>query len=113
MVLKTSGLVGVLQEALTHSGIRLAFVFGSMARGNGKAGSDVDLMVIGTISLRQLGKLLSGLAMKLGREVNPHVLPPEEFVKRRKTREHFITTVLSEPRLFVIGSEDELKAMGR
>jgi hypothetical protein len=69
-------------------------------------------MVIGTISLRQLGKLLSGVAPKLVREVNPHVLSPEEFTKRRKARELFITTVLSEPRLFVIGSEDELKAMG-
>ena len=113
MVLKTSGLVDVLREALTHSGIRLAFVFGSLARSNDKAGSDVDLMVIGTISLRQLGKLLSGVAMRLGREINPHSLSPEEFAKRRKSREHFISTVLSEPRLFVIGSEDELKAMGR
>ena len=69
-------------------------------------------MVIGTISLRQLGKLLSGIATKLGREINPHVLSPEEFARRRKTREHFMTTILSEPRLFVIGSENELKAMG-
>jgi DNA-binding transcriptional ArsR family regulator len=113
MVLKTNGLAEVLREVLSHPGIRSAFVFGSMARSNGKAGSDVDLMVIGTISLRQLGKVLSGVAMRLGREINPHVLAPEEFVKRRKTREHFITTVLSEPRLFVIGSEDELQAMGR
>jgi DNA-binding transcriptional ArsR family regulator len=113
MVLKTSGLADFLREALTHSGVRLAFVFGSLASSNGKAGSDLDLMVIGSISLRQLGKLLSGAATKLGRELNPHVLSPEEFAKRRKTREHFITTVLSEPRLFVIGSEDELKAMGR
>jgi DNA-binding transcriptional ArsR family regulator len=109
IVLKTSGLAGVLREALTHPGVHVAFVFGSMAHGNGKAGSDVDLMVIGTISLRQLGKLLSGIAMKLGREINPHVLTPEEFVKRRKNREHFMTTVLSEPRLFVIGTEDDLK----
>jgi predicted nucleotidyltransferase len=113
MVLKTNGLVDVLREALSHRGIRAAFVFGSMAKGDGKAGSDVDLMVNGTISLRQLGKLLSGVATKLGREINSHVLTHEEFVKRRKTREHFMTTVLSEPRLFVIGSEDELKAMGR
>jgi predicted nucleotidyltransferase len=102
-----------LREAITHPRIRVAFVFGSMATSNGRAGSDVDLMVIGTISLRQLGKLLSGIATRLGREVNPHVLSPEEFAKRRKTREHFMTAVLSEPRLFVIGSEDELKEMGR
>jgi predicted nucleotidyltransferase len=113
MVLKTSGLVDVLREALDYSGIRLAFVFGSLARSDGKANSDLDLMVIGTITLRQLGKLLSGVATKLGREINPHVLTPEEFAKRRTTREHFITTVLNEPRLFVTGNEDELKAMGR
>ncbi len=113
LVLKTSGLVEVLREAIRHPGIQLAFVFGSLAHSSGNAGSDVDLMVIGTISLRQLAKLLSGVAAKLEREINPHSLSPEEFVKRRKTREHFITTVLSEPRLFVIGSEDELKAMGR
>jgi DNA-binding transcriptional ArsR family regulator len=113
MVLKTSGLVDVLREALDHSGIRLAFVFGSLANSNGKANSDLDLMVIGTIGLRQLGKLLSGVAAKVGREINPHILTPEEFAKRRTTREHFITTVLNEPRLFVTGNEDELKAMGR
>ncbi len=109
MVLKTSGLVDLFREALMHPGIRIAFVFGSMASGNGKAGSDVDLMLIGRISLRQVGKLLSGVATKLGREINPHVLSPEEYLKRRKAREHFITTVLSEPRLFVIGTEDDLK----
>lgn len=113
MVLKTSGLVDVLAEALTHPGVRAAFVFGSMARSNGNAGSDVDLMVIGAISLRQVSKLLSGISSKLGREINPHTLNPEEFAKRRKARDHFITKVLSEPRLFVIGSEHELKAMGR
>ncbi|MFY9554937.1 MAG: nucleotidyltransferase domain-containing protein [Blastocatellia bacterium] len=113
MVLKTSGLADVLCDALTHPGIRLAFVFGSLARSNGKAGSDLDLMVIGAISLRQLGKLLSGVATKLGREVNPHVLTSEEFVRRRKSREHFITTLLGEPRLLVIGREDDLKGMPR
>gem|GEM_PF-5365342 len=73
----------------------------------------IAVSLIQATSLRQIGKLLSGVATKLGRELNPHVLSPEEFAKRRKTREHFITTVLSEPRLFVIGSEDELKSMGR
>jgi predicted nucleotidyltransferase len=114
MVLKTSGLADVLREALTHSGIRLAFVFGSMARGNGKAGSDVDLMVIGTISLRQLGRLLSGVATKLGREINPHVLSPEEFVKRKEDSRALHHYCAKRATLVChIGSDDELKAMGR
>lgn len=113
LVLKTSGLVDVLREALGTEGIRAAFVFGSVASQTEKAGSDIDLMVIGAITLRQLGKRLSGLDSQLGREVNPHILTPEEFVRRKKEREHFLTSVLNTPRLFVIGSEDELTRMGQ
>ena len=113
IVLKTSGLVDLLRGALAHPGIRVAFVFGSLANGNDNAHSDVDLMVIGTISWRQLGKQLSGAATKVGREINPHVLTSEEFAQRKNARDHFLTTVLKAPRLFVIGSENELETTGR
>jgi DNA-binding transcriptional ArsR family regulator len=112
LTLKTNGLVGVLREALAHPGIRLAFVFGSVAAGAEKAESDIDLMVIGAVSLRQLSKLLSGVSAKVGREINPHVFTVEEFVRRKKARDHFVGTVSGAPKLFVIGSEDELEAMG-
>jgi DNA-binding transcriptional ArsR family regulator len=113
LVRKTSGLTDVLREALGEAEIQIAFVFGSVASGAEKATSDVDLMVIGAISLRQLSKRLSGLATKLGREINPHALTPAEFARRIKGREHFITSVLETPRLFVIGSEDELSRLGK
>lgn len=111
LVLKTSGLAEALREALGNSGVRLAFVFGSVASATEKAQSDVDLMVIGTISLRQLGKRLSGIAARIGREVNPYVLTSEEFARRVEVHDHFITSVLITPRLFVMGSEHELEAM--
>jgi len=113
LVRKTSGLTDVLREALGEAEIQIAFVFGSVASGAEKATSDVDLMVIGAISLRQLSKRLSGVATKLGREINPHALTPAEFARRIKEREHFITSVLETPRLFVIGSEDELRRLGQ
>jgi DNA-binding transcriptional ArsR family regulator len=113
LVRKTSGLTDVLREALGEAEIQIAFVFGSVASGAERATSDVDLMVIGAISLRQLSKRLSGLATKLGREINPHALTPAEFARRVKGREHFITSVLETPRLFVIGSEDELSRLGK
>lgn len=113
LVRKTSGLTDVLREALGEAEIQIAFVFGSVANGSEKATSDVDLMVIGAISLRQLSKRLSGLATKLGREINPHALTPAEFARRIKEREHFINSVLETPRLFVIGSEDELRRLGQ
>jgi DNA-binding transcriptional ArsR family regulator len=114
LVLKTSGLTDVLREVLDRAGdIKLAFVFGSIAGDTAKGHSDIDLMVIGTISLRQLSKRLSGLEAKLGREVNPHVLTPEEFARHAGERNHFITAVLKGPWLFVVGSEDVLRKLGR
>jgi predicted nucleotidyltransferase len=113
LVLKTSGLSDVLKSALTDKRIRVAFVFGSIARGEEKAGSDVDLMVIGQLGLRDLSRLLSGIEEKIGREVNPHVLRQEEFKKRVRAREHFVSSVTETPKIFIIGSQRELEAMGR
>jgi predicted nucleotidyltransferase/predicted transcriptional regulator len=113
LVLKTSGLFDVLKSALTDKRIRVAFVFGSIARGDEKAGSDVDLMVIGQLGLRDLSRLLSGIEEKIGREVNPHVLREEEFRKRIRAKEHFVSSVMEAPKIFIIGSQRELEAMGR
>jgi predicted nucleotidyltransferase len=112
LVLKTSGLVDFLRTPLSHAEIRLAFVFGSLASGRETAQSDVDLMVVGTISLRQLGKLLFRVDTGLGREVNPHIMTSAEFAHRRETGDHFISTVLAGSRLWVIGDEDELASVG-
>jgi DNA-binding transcriptional ArsR family regulator len=112
IVLKTSGLKALLRGRLSHPAIQVAFVFGSVASASEKPRSDVDLMVIGTIGLRQLSKLLSGASAELRREVNPHVLTVEEFLSRKRDRDHFLTAILAEPKLFVIGSENELETMG-
>ena len=113
LVLKTTGLVAVLREALAHDDINVAFVFGSVARSEEKAQSDVDLMVIGSVGLRQLTKLLSGVSGQISRVINPHILTLEEFRRRKNAHDHFLTTVLSEPRLFVKGNDHELETMGR
>ena len=113
LVLKTSGLSDVLKSALTDKRIGVAFVFGSIARGEETATSDVDLMVIGQLGLRDLSRLLSGIEEKIGREVNPHVLREEEFRKRIRAKEHFVSSVMDTPKIFIIGSQRELEAMGR
>lgn len=112
LVLKTDGLAGVLVPAFATAEVRIAFVFGSVARGDTRANSDVDLMVIGSVGLRRLTSLLSGLADRLGREINPHVLSQEEFVERRRQHDHFVASVLNSPKLFIKGTEHELEAMG-
>lgn len=112
LVLKTVGLVDILRAALGQEGIEAAFVFGSVARSEEGAHSDVDLMVIGPLGLRQLSRRLSAVATHLGRVVNPHVMGAEEFVRRKTKRDHFLTRVLESPRIFVIGNEHELEALG-
>jgi len=112
LVLKTSGLADVLKSALADKRIRVAFVFGSIASGEEKTGSDVDLMVIGRLGLRDLSGLLSGVEEKIGREVNPHVMSENEFRSRLKAKEHFMSSVLKGPKIFLIGSENDLKPVG-
>ncbi len=113
MVTKTTGLIPLLADALSDESIVCAFIFGSFARREEKAGSDLDLMVIGKLGLRKLASLLSEQAQKSGREINPHVLSPEEFKKRRDAKDHFLTSVLADRKIFIIGNENELTAMGQ
>ena len=111
LVLKTTGLVDVLRNALETQKIKLAFVFGSFAKGEESADSDIDLMVIGNLGLRETTKLLSNTQEKILREINPHVYSLDEFIKKYKKNDHFVSQVVEGPQIFIIGSEDELKAM--
>ena len=109
LVLKTVGLADFFREALKgNPNIKLAFVFGSIARHEEKDKSDVDLMIIGDIGMRQLTGLLSGVSGQLGREINPHILSIREFLKRKSAKDHFLIQVLESPKIFIIGNEDEL-----
>jgi hypothetical protein len=65
-------------------------------------------MVIGDIGLRKLTGLLMDVSNKLGREINPHRLSADEFMKRKKEKDHFLQEVLKSPKIFITGTEDEL-----
>jgi predicted nucleotidyltransferase len=113
LVLKTAGLVEIFKSVLNQEGVQVAFVFGSLASNREKAASDVDLMVIGSVSLRALSSWLSGVFGQVGREVNPITMTVEEFRRRQQIGDHFLSTVLESPKLFIIGNENDLAAMGR
>lgn len=111
---KTSGLADVLAEALApvRDRIRVAFVFGSMATGRAAAASDVDVMIIGALDFSAAVELLAPTERVLGREVNPRVFSEDEF-RARAPDDAFLQDVLSKPRVFVVGDEDELAKSGR
>ncbi len=113
LVLKTCGLVDVIRAVLEKARVKVAFVFGSLAGGIATATSDVDLMVVGSLGLRELATILEGTAEKVGREINPHVLTETEYRDRCQRGDHFVANVLSGPRLFVVGNQDDIEAMGR
>lgn len=113
IVLKTEGLVGVLHQALEGLEMELAFVFGSIAAGEAGPESDVDLMVIGPAGLRAVSRRLSGVGLKIGREINPHVMTREELAERVRSRDHFVSSLLSSPRLFIIGTENDFAELGK
>jgi len=110
LLLKTVGLADVLRAALAALAerIEVAFVYGSMAKGNAKAVSDVDIMVIGEVTFAEVVAALNPVQDTLRREVNPSVYSAEELKLRARTGNPFLTTVLRDPKLFLIGGEDEL-----
>jgi DNA-binding transcriptional ArsR family regulator len=112
IVLKTIGLSDFLKQSLTTDKIKFAFVFGSIASGLEKPESDVDLFVLGDIGLRELSKLLKEPTEKIGREINPHIMTIDEFMKRKRQNEHFVTSVLKSPKIMIKGSDDELEKLG-
>lgn len=112
LVIKTIGLTDIFRKVFEgQPDIQIAFIFGSIAGNSEKASSDVDLMVIGNLSLRQISKMLSGISNQIGREINPHVLSPEEFNKRKSNNDHFIINVIKAPKILIIGNKDDFEAM--
>ena len=111
IVLKTSGMVDIIRDALDKRDVKIAFVFGSVASNQEGATSDVDLMVIGDVGLRTLSGWLSGVSEQIGREINPHVINENEFIRRRRSHDHFLTRVLDSEKLFIKGSAYDLEAM--
>ncbi|MBC5767372.1 nucleotidyltransferase domain-containing protein [Ramlibacter albus] len=108
---KTSGLTEVLQDALLPilDRLQLAFVFGSVAQGRETAGSDVDVMIVGDIDFRSVVAALHPAEEVIGRPINVQVLSVQEFRTKRRTA--FMKDVLSKPKLYLLGNDDELEEL--
>jgi predicted nucleotidyltransferase len=108
---KTFGLAEPLRVALSKlsSRIRLAFIYGSVAKRQDTAFSDVDLMVVADkLPYAQLVRALEEASSLLGRQVNPTILSRREFAERAKVGKSFLTRVLAQPKIWLIGTEGDL-----
>lgn len=108
LVLKTMGLADVLTAALAALAPRIerAFVYGSLARGQDTAHSDVDLMVVSAdLPYGDLFGALEGASASLGRSVNPTIYAPDEFARRVAQDKAFVTRVMEQPKIWLIGQE--------
>jgi hypothetical protein len=111
LVVKTVGIVAPLRRALAPKAksIRAAFVYGSVAKRTDTARSDIDLIVISdSLGYPDLFKALQGAEQVLARPVNPNVMTLAEWQAKRTQAGSFVARVAQRPRLFVIGTDDDL-----
>jgi predicted nucleotidyltransferase len=111
IVQKTVGLAEPLRDALAPlaARIRAAFVYGSIAKREDTASSDIDLMLVSDdLAYSDLYAALEAVGNRLGRTVNPTIYTPQELAKRVKRKDAFATRVLAQPKIWLIGGEDAL-----
>jgi predicted nucleotidyltransferase len=109
LALKTIGLAEPLKTALEPLAERidLAFVYGSVAKGTDRAGSDIDLLVVSDgVSYPDLYEALRDAEQTLARPVNPTVLTGREWREKRAARDSFVQRISTQPKLMLLGSED-------
>lgn len=106
---KTAGLADVLREVLAPLGdaVTLAFVYGSMADGTDRPGSDVDVMVLGDAGFAEVTLALAKTGEVLGREVNPTPMPLADFTRRWAAGDGFARSVAAGARIWVKGEEHD------
>lgn len=113
IVRKTFGVADILREALSPLAkkIKVAFIFGSVAKSHDERASDIDIMVIGEASFAEISSVISAADKQLQREVNPVVYPLDEFKLKVKDGHHFVKSVLEDEKIFLIGDDNELEKL--
>jgi len=112
-LMKTMGIGSELGAALAGLGgaVTLAFIYGSFARGDEGAQSDVDVLIVGSATRREVAAAVADAARSLGRELNPVIFTPADLTGRWRAGDHFVTSVLAGPRIWLVGDDDSLAAL--
>ena len=113
LVLKTMGLADVLRAALAPLApqIEMAFVYGSVAKQQDTVDSDIDVLIVSTgLGYADVFGTLESATATLGRKVNPTLYTPAEMTKRMSHDNAFVSRVLQQPKIWLIGNEEQLNA---
>jgi predicted nucleotidyltransferase len=111
VVQKTFGLADVIRKALDEfrDSVELAFIYGSVAKGTDKANSDVDVMIISDqLSYPEILASVAPIEANIGRPVNPTIYTTKEFKDKIQSDNSFVTRVVTQQKIYLIGSEDDL-----
>ena len=113
LLVKTAGIADIIRESLSdlQDKIKVAFIYGSFAEGTDTAMSDVDLLIIGDASLREVVSKLQDAQGTIGREINPVTYRVSEFREKLLADHHFVKSIYGTSKIFMIGNEDELKGL--
>ena len=115
IVIKTFGLADVVSAALNPVAkkIYFAFIYGSIAKQEDTAKSDIDLMIISDkLTYAELFKLLEKAETQLARKINPTFYSPSEWTRKRTQANHFVIQINTQPKIFLIGTEDGFAELG-
>lgn len=110
LVKKTVALAEPIREALVplENRIRLAFLYGSVAKGTDTATSDIDILIVADgVTLEDIYSALAQVETSLDRKISPTLYTPQEFIRRKATNNTFLTRVLASEHLTLIGDEHE------
>lgn len=107
IILKTQAIGSTLKNLVKKiPDIKIAFIYGSVAKGNESAVSDIDLMIIGSIDTMKIHLKISEIEDKIKRTINYTLIKEKEF---RSKKTDFLRRVLKEKKIFLVGSENELQ----
>ncbi len=110
MVYKTAGLGEAIRDAIKGApGVEAAFIYGSVAKGDERATSDLDLSIVGTPDRARLAAALEEAERRLGREINLVTMTMEEWRERAAIGEGFVRSILESPKIFLVGDEQSLR----
>jgi len=111
LIIKTVGVTEPIRRALAKQSrfIQAAFVYGSVAKRSDRATSDIDLLVLSdTLSYSDVFEALQPTEARLGRPVNPTVMSLRDWRMKRSRKDSFVARVAAQPKLFVLGTDDDL-----